>query len=259
MRRVLFPTMFAFAAFGCGTTTDNNGTTPIADRPAMNATANKNVAANTATAPPPATGTKVTTPSDHKFSTDGIPKGWKWIDPDTTNGAVKFDTSGGTLKFIVPTGKDMYGDNRTAPHMIQPIEGDFQIETRVKFDPRKDYQGAGLFIYIDGNNYVRLERGFGGLNGLGAGIRLDARINGDYSPMSSPAVVPTIANPVDLKILRTGTTLYAFWRTDENAEWKEIGDVQYDFPATVQAGIIACNTAANIPVEFSYIKLAPAV
>jgi len=202
---------------------------------------------------------KVTAPSDHKFGGEGIPKGWKWIDPDTTKGAVKFDTSGGSLKFIVPTGKDMYGDNRTAPHMIQPIEGDFQIETRVKFDPKQDYQGAGLFIYIDGDNYVRFERAFGGINGGGSGIRLDARTAGEYRSVTPPSDVPTNAKSVDLRILRTGKTLYAFWRTDENAEWKEIGDVEYNFPATVQAGIIACNTANDIPVEFSYIKLAPAV
>ena len=111
MRRILFLTISALAASGCGTTTDNNRPTPIADRPAMNAAANTNVVANTAPAPLPATGTKVTAASDHKFSTEGIPKGWKWIDPDTTNGAVKFDTSGVTLKFTVPTGKDMFGDN----------------------------------------------------------------------------------------------------------------------------------------------------
>jgi regulation of enolase protein 1 (concanavalin A-like superfamily) len=251
---------FAIAATACGSAPTNTANTsaPPANRPAANAVVNSNANSNSNAAP--ATGVKVTAPSDHKFGTEGIPKGWKWIDAEAaTKGAVKYDTSGGALKFVVPSGKDMFGDNRTAPHMIQPIEGDFQIETRVKFDPKSDYQGAGLFIYIDGNNYVRLERAFGGLNGGESGIRLDARTGGDYRPVTSPSEVPTNTKSVDLKILRTGKILYAFWRIDENAEWKEIGDVEYDFPATVQAGIIACNTSAEIPVEFSYIKLAPAV
>lgn len=228
-----------------------NRTSTAADAPA-NATSNGK-------AEPPA-GVRVAAPSDHKFGTEGIPKGWRWIDAEAASkGPVKYDTSRGTLKFTVPTGKDMFGDNRTAPHLLQAIDGDFQIETRVKFDPKHDYQGAGLFIYIDGDNYVRLERAFGGLDGGGSGIRLDARTGGDYRSVAPPSGVPTDAKSVDLKILRTGKILYAFWRVDENAEWREIGDVEHDFPATVEAGIIACNTATDIPVEFSYIKLAPAV
>jgi len=260
MRNIAILTFLSIATAACGTTaTTDNKPEPVANKPANTAanTASVNDNTNTASTAPVA-GVKVTAPSDHKFGSEGIPKGWKWIDPDTTNGSIKFDTAGGTLKFTVPTGKDMFGDNRTAPHMVQPIDGDFQIETRVKFDPKADYQGAGLFIYIDGNNYVRLERAFGGLNGGGSGIRLDARTDGDYRPITSPSDVPTDAASVDLRVLRTGKIIYAFWRADENAEWKEIGDVEYDFPTTVQAGIIACNTGPAISVEFSYIKLAPA-
>lgn len=260
MKRFLILTVLSVVAAGCGsTTTTENKPEPVANKSANVAAANTASAntnsANTASAP----AVKVTAPSDHKFGGEGIPKGWKWIDPDTTTGVIKYDTSGGTLKFTIPTGKDMFGENRTAPHMLQAIDGNFQIETRVKFDPKADYQGAGLFIYIDGNNYVRLERAFGGLDGGGSGIRLDARTNGDYRPITPPSDVPTDAKSVDLRILRTGKFLYAFWRADENAEWKEIGEVEYDFPSTVQAGIIACNTGPAIPVEFSYIKLAPAV
>lgn len=260
MKKTAIVTLLIITASGCGSsTTENNHPGPVANRAVVaNTAANANANSNAAPAAP-TTGVKVTTPSDHKFGTEGIPKGWTWVDSEAAmKGPVKYDTSGGTLKIVVPSGKDMYGENRTAPHMIRPIEGDFQIETRVKFDPKSDYQGAGLFIYIDGNNYVRLERAFGGIDGGGSGIRLDSRTGGDYRSVTLPSEVPTNAKSIDLKILRSGNILYAFWRGDENAEWKEIGDVEYDFPATVQAGIIACNTAfEGIPVEFSYIKLAP--
>ncbi len=236
MKKIVIITLAAIAAIGCNKIEpDTNKLDPVGNRTVVtNSVAIANASNNSAPAAPTA-GVKVTAPSDHKFGGEGIPKGWKWVDAEAaTKGPVKYDTSGGTLKFTVPTGKDMYGDNRTAPHMIQPIEGDFQIETRVKFDPKQDYQGAGLFIFIDGDNYVRFERAFGGINGGGSGIRLDARTNGEYRSITPPTDVPTNAKSVDLRILRTGKTLYAFWRVDENAEWKEIGDVDYDFPATVQ-------------------------
>lgn len=262
MKYIVIVFLLALTAAACGTAPTNtaNDAAPPANTTTVNTSANTPANANANTNAEPASGVKITAPSDHKFGTEGIPKDWRWIDPEASSkGPVKYDTSGGTLKFTVPTGKDMFGDNRTAPHLLRAIDGDFQIETRVKFDPQHDYQGAGIFIYIDGDNYVRLERAFGGLNGGGSGIRLDARTGGDYRSVTSPSDVATDAKSVDLKVLRNGKILYAFWRSDENAEWREIGEVEYDFPATVQAGIIACNTAAEIPVEFSYIKLAPAV
>jgi hypothetical protein len=147
MKRIALLTVFAIASVGCGSTTVNDDKPEAAANKSANVAANPTLAANTNV--PNTTSVqavKVTVPSDHKFGGEGLPKGWKWIDPDTTAGVIKYDTSGGTLKFTVPTGKDMFGDNRTAPQMLQSIEGNFQIETRVKFDPRKDYQGAGLFI-----------------------------------------------------------------------------------------------------------------
>ena len=250
--------LFAIAAAGCGTATDNNRPEPAANKPAMTNVAN-NANTNGNTAPPATTGTKVTAPSDHKFDSAGIPKGWKWIDADAAKGPVKYDTSGGTLKFIVPSGKDMFGENRTAPHMLQPIEGDFQIETRVMFDPKDDYQGAGLFVYKDADNYLRLERAFGGVGGSGSGIRFDARTKDEYKAITTPDQAVTAAKTVDLKLIRIGKKFIAFWRLDEESEWKEVGEFDSDYPDTVQVGIIACNTGDNIPVEFSYIRLAPQV
>lgn len=257
MKRTLIISFLAIAAAGCGTTmTDNNR--PESVNRNVNSAANANASANTNAAPvAPAAGVKVTAPSDHKFDAAGIPQGWRWIDVDAANGPVKYDTSGGTLKIIVPSGKDMFGENRTAPHMLQGIEGDFQIETRVKFDPKDDYQGAGLFVYKDADNYLRLERAFGGVGGSGSGIRLDARTKDDYKAIATPDQVVTAAKTVDLKLIRTGSKFIAFWRLDEESEWKEVGEFDSDYPDTVQVGIIACNTGEDIPVEFSYIKLAP--
>lgn len=257
MRKPVIISFLAIAAAGCGTTmTDNNRPEPV-NRPA-NSAANATANANT-NAAPAAPAVKVTAPSDHKFDAAGIPKGWRWIDADAAHGPVKYDTSGGTLKIIVPSGKDMFGENRTAPHMLQPIEGDFQIETRVKFDPKDNYQGAGLFVYVDGDNYLRLERAFGGVGGDGSGIRLDARTKDEYKPITTPDQAVTAAKTVDLKLIRMGKKFIAFWRLDEESEWKEVGEFDSDYPDTVQVGIIANNTGPEIPVEFSYIKLAPQV
>lgn len=206
----------------------------------------------------PLSGERVTTPVEEKFDGNATPAGWKWIDPEAGNGSAEMSLSGGSLKFNVLSNRDFFGENRTAPRLLKAIEGDFEIETRVKFDPRRDYQGAGIVIYADAQNYLRLERSFGGLGGGTSGIRLDVDAKDDYRAITTPDSVPTEAGTVDLKVLRNGKRFIAFWRLDEEGEWKEVGEFVSEFPETVEAGLIACNTSKPIPVEFLYIKLSPA-
>lgn len=192
-----------------------------------------------------------------KFDGGKPPEGWTFIDPDGKDAPSAISYSSGTVKLSIPSGKDLYGENRTAPRLLKAIEGDFQIEVRVAFDPKAIYQGAGILVFHDDKNYLRLERGFGGVGGGDNGIRLDARTAEDYTTLTTPAEIPTESKSVDLKIVRSEKLFLAFWRLDENSEWKEVGEFESNYPASIRVGIIGCNTAAPISAEFSGIKLLP--
>ena len=156
-------------------------------------------------------------------SADGkIPDGWQWIDPDAAHNPTLHEMKATKFSMTIPTSKDLYGENRTAPRLLKAVKGDFQIEARVRFEPTEDYQGAGLVIYVDGMNFLRLERSFGGLREGGSGIRLDARKRDRYESLTTPGEIPTTAKDVELKIVRRGNVFTAFWRIDENAEWREV-------------------------------------
>lgn len=187
----------------------------------------------------------------------GWPDGWEWIDPASGTQPTPFETANGRLKMTIGSGRDLHGGNRTAPRLLKAITGDFQIETRVRFDPTQDYQGAGLLVYLDGSNYVRFERSYGGLGDGGSGIRLDARRRDNFEPITTPGEIPTDAGEVELKIIRRGNVFSAFWRLDESSEWRAVEDVSTDFPETVRAGIIGCSTAEPIDAEFAYVRLTP--
>jgi hypothetical protein len=90
------------------------------------------------------------------------PVGWHWIDPEEKYNPTPHDVKKRVLRFKIPTGKflDLKGD--TAPRYVKSITGDFQIETRLKFLPKENYQGAGLLIYQDSFNYLKFERAYGG-------------------------------------------------------------------------------------------------
>lgn len=209
--------------------------------------------------PIPAEALKIDKPvnvSFSKLSTDW-PVGWQWIDPDEKRAPTPHDVKSGVLRVRVPTGKDLYGGNMSAPRFMKAITGDFQIETRVKFLPKENYQGAGLLIYKDDNNYMRFERAYGGVGGGGEGIRIDVRKADEYKPIVTPNDIQTEAGEVELKIVRGGSVFTAYWREDENGEWREAGEFASDYPESIQAGIFACNTAEEITAEFAYIRLLP--
>jgi beta-xylosidase len=209
--------------------------------------------------PIPAEAVKIDKPVNVSFSTysKDWPVGWQWIDPDEKNKPTPKNVKKQVLSVTIPTGKDLYGDNRTAPRYIKAITGDFQIETRVKFTPSENYQGAGLLIYKDDNNYLRFERAYGGVGGGGSGLRIDARTGDEYKTLATPNDIPTDLSEVELKVIRRGRTLTAYWREDENSEWREAGEFESDYPDTIFAGLVACNTARPTTAEFSYIRLLP--
>lgn len=209
--------------------------------------------------PIPAEAVKIDRPVNVSFSTYSKewPVGWQWIDPDERDKPTPKDVRKGVLRVRIPTGKDLFGENRSAPRYVKQISGDFQIETRVKFLPKENYQGAGLLIFKDDENYIRFERAYGGVGGGGEGIRLDVRKNGEHTPLVTPNDVPTEADEVELKIVRVGSIFTAYWRLDEESEWREVGEIATDYPDSLLAGLIACNTAREVVAEFGYIRLLP--
>ncbi|QYO65822.1 DUF1349 domain-containing protein [Leptolyngbya sp. 7M] len=191
------------------------------------------------------------------FEGASLPDGWTFVDNDAKEKPSPYSMSDGKFKLTIPGGKDLYADNYGAPHLVKAVSGNFEIEARVKFDPKSDYQGAGLLIFHDAKNYLRLERCMGGTGGSGSGIRLDSRKGDEYIPISTPDRAETDADEVDLKIVRMGKKFIAFWRLNEESEWKEVGEFDSAYPETVRVGLIGVNTADEITAEFSNVKLLP--
>ena len=262
MKKILCIIAFSVIFNGCSNRPNPENNTSGAANKAENTTAIPPVSSNQAVNSPVSgqtqTSVKVDRMEEISFQPGTLPEGWRWLDPDNKNNPTPYDTKSGVLHIDVPTGKDLYGETRTAPQLLKAISGDFEIETKIKFAPNENYQGAGLLVFRNDNNYLRLERGFGGVGSEKGGIRFDVREDEAYEPIATPESFPTEASTVELKLRRTGREFSAFWRLP-GGEWKLVGKYPTSYPETVQAGLIACNTAQEIPVEFAYIKLLPAV
>ena len=258
MKRLILMLAFSMFLFGCNKEKPSGNKTNTTN--SQNVSANKsntNTNKSGAGSQVRSTGEKIEQSLEINFK-DGLPKDWQWIDADKGFPS-SYETKNGVFSLKIPSGKDLYGGTMTAPQLLKAVAGDFEIETRVKFDPKNSYQGAGLLIFKDDENYLRLERGFGGVGGGASGIRFDRRNNAGYDAIATPEKFPTEAAEVELKFVRKGKDFQAFWREDENGEWKLVGEYASDYPETVQIGLIGVNTAEEITAEFAYIKLAPVV
>lgn len=257
MKELIIIFLAAILLFGCSadkekpsTTTTRNSET---EQNQKNSTTNRSSAVSK---PVNVEGAKIEKPIELKFDTAGLPTDWVAIAPKAKS-STSFDTNDGVLKLRIPVGADLFGSNQSAPRILKTISGDFEIETKIKFDPKSDYQGAGILIWNNERNFLRFERGFGGVDGGGSGVRLDKSVDGNYLAISGTEQNPTENPEVELKVMRKGKEFIAFLRENIDGEWKEIGLFKSDFPESVQVGIIGVSTTGEIIAEFKYIRIAP--
>jgi regulation of enolase protein 1 (concanavalin A-like superfamily) len=114
----------------------------------------------------------------------------------------------------------------TAPRVLQPLKGDFVIEVKIdgEFEPsgestqfgRTGYTGAGLVVFADARNYVRLERAT-----LHTGqepqpyTNFEVRVDGELEQAGTTADLPTVTGkPTWLRLERKGNVLHGSMSQD---------------------------------------------
>ncbi|MDB6131955.1 MAG: hypothetical protein JWM59_198 [Verrucomicrobiales bacterium] len=176
-----------------------------------------------------------------------------------------FSVKDGKLTITVP-GSDKAHDlsaeleNLTAPRVLQPLIGDFRIQVKVEgeFQPggestqegRTGYTGAGLVIFADSRNYVRIERASletGGTRGPRPYINFEIRVDGQLKNIGSTGDTPTLAGkPTWLRIERKGREVFGSMSQD-GVTWTPGNSKVLESPSwttnTVLAGVAAISTS----------------
>jgi cytochrome c len=169
-----------------------------------------------------------------------------------TGGAVEIDTSNG----------DIYQGTATNPKnlLLQPApDGDWTIETKVDasaFD--EQYQQAGLMVYGDDANYVKLD--YLATNAPGSavtrGIELRSEVNNAIvqpAPNASPAPTQGVWY---LRLAKSGSTFTGSYSADGLA-WTALPAVTNPALASASFGIYAfgADQVASKTAKFDYFKL----
>lgn len=179
------------------------------------------------------------------FDTTSLNSRWLWVNP-LNDALYSLTENPGYLRLRVSgQGHDLY-QNLNAPRMVQTVTGDFKVETKVTINPVEIYQGAGLLLWQDENNYVRLERT------LVNGINWIYRIDGNYQTLEI-----SYANSITyLQMQLMGERLTSSY-SEDGLTWTEIASVNFVNPGEKLVGLDLINEwqDATIQADFDYFYL----
>ncbi len=153
----------------------------------------------------------------------------------------------GTVHLLSPELK-----KKNAPMMLGEIEGDFVARVKVagEFRPGTEsagklplaFHGAGLLLWQDNNNYVRLERTAGTTRSspvLLTRILVEVCSNGKPT---APFYMPVPEGPLYLQFVRIHSDLYCMFGPD-GQKWISLQKLAAEFPDKVKVGLTAANTS----------------
>jgi serine/threonine protein kinase len=189
----------------------------------------------------------LSTGSIFKDDFDGnLADGWDWVAEDSSTWSLT--KVPGSLQIIA---SDASLDGSASPTNIlfrNTEVQNFAIITHVHFQPKIDFQTAGLIIFQDGNNALQFGPAFCDDPDLcvGDGVYFDSVEDGSFT--SDHFKAPSPGEDVYL-LLRRADNLYIAYYSTDNESWTELGEITRDLN-TVNVGLIAAQAPTPIAAQF---------
>lgn len=159
---------------------------------------------------------------------DPLDARWYWDDP-TNHGKWQIDSQG-SLSITTPPLSDLNPKfHLNAPRLLQPITGNFTIQTHLQFSPTMNFQGAGLLLWQDEHTFLRFERAHGQQQQNGILFQKEEN-NKPLFSIGSLKDYPTSAQFLDLRLQKQGDRFIASWQ-EPGHSWQTIrgvGDLHFD-------------------------------
>jgi regulation of enolase protein 1 (concanavalin A-like superfamily) len=137
-----------------------------------------------------------------------------------------------------------------APRVVRRVEGDFVVQVAVAGEVhpgsrgtvggRRPYQGAGLLIWQDEENYLRLKRAGLARDGSSRSyVNLELRERARKVVSREEDIPDRVAY---LRLERRGGRLFAAVSPD-GVQWRTLGRIVVDFDREVKVGVVAVNAS----------------
>jgi len=194
-------------------------------------------------------------------------KGWgRLIDPD---GDCKFSIERGRVSIAIPGTVHALSAERgqtNAPRVLREVEGDFIAEVKVSavapprssslVPARRAFCAAGLLLWLDAGNYIRLERAGMVLDGKSLTFaNFESRKDRRFERVGDASEHPLDGEETYLRLERRGGTVIASVSPDGD-RWTSLKPMPLDMPSRVQIGIASThNTSSPFEPGFEGFRL----
>lgn len=210
----------------------------------------------------PALSDEPSTPIDalsDSFSGDQLRDGWEWVRGERAS----YRLAGGVLSFDTQAA-DLFEDSDNASVLTEPApSGNYMAETRVRVSVPAEgccfnYVQAGLVIYADDDNYVKL-------SSVSIWNTRQTEFAKEQAQASMPAGYPRYGNTVVgppgewtwLRIVRreqAGDVRYTAYTSRDGTSWVRGGTWAHDLGASPRIGLVAMG-GAGFTAEFDYVRV----
>ena len=197
-------------------------------------------------------------------------KGWgTLVDPD---GDCEIEQAKGTLTITVPaTAHDLGAEHNqmSAPRVLRKMSGDFTAQVLVTgtFQPqgpgtlpdRAPFNGAGLLLWQDENNYIRFERASFVRDGDNRSYyaSFEQRKDGQTVRFAEATDLPLRDEDTYVRLERRGDEIHAS-ASHDGKEWQSLEPMKVELPKDVKVGVAVVNTSAKpLKVQFKEFKVTP--
>ena len=190
------------------------------------------------------------------------------VDPDDD---CTFTVAGDTLTIGLPAGDHSLDAERgklNGPRVVRPVAGDFLTRVTAAGDApagaasvvptRIPFFAAGLLVWADEKNYLRLERARVYRGGMPVGyVNYELRKGGDVIHLPANVRLDP-AKPLALRLERRGGRFQAAV-SEDGEQWTDLPAADVVFPKTVEVGVAALHTTdQKFAPTFRGLKIDPA-
>jgi PKD repeat protein len=186
------------------------------------------------------------------FNGTALDASWSVVRPDATDGGVAVGNGVVTL----PTGVgDIYQTTNTATNLVmRPApSGSFTVTAKINHHGNERYQQAGIMVYGDDDNYVKLDRTATNASGstnteFFEFIQEQAATARNTNQDHTANIASDFPSDYYLRITWDGTNLTGAYSTDGIA-WTNVGRTSTAMPANPQVSFFALSNGAGTVVK----------
>jgi beta-xylosidase len=184
------------------------------------------------------------------FNSPLLDSRWSWVREDLTHWSLT--SSPNNLRIISQAG-NLFGtgagtNDQKNILLTNAGTSDFQVTTKVSFNPTQSFQNAALMVYQDDDNYISLERVYAFGNG--------SEFILEQGGVPTFTVSANTATTIYLRIIKRGDT-YSGLSSFDGATWNTIRQFNAMF-SSPKIGLGAGNgggVLTEIPADFDFVEV----